>query len=221
MNKVLYWKCDSILLAFWKLWVCFPTQAVASSHYYRAVSVPLWLCLIWLSWECLHYTIHSVSVLVPSLVCFSFFCIFSENDVIKPDVLNCCWYAGDSQIYSPSPKFPQSLDLYFYYPLNISMDMSIWTQLMSPTKCVPPEFLSWWPSQPTQAHQLETFTGLNSFLCLTSQHITPFLLQQSFLNLALSLPFASNLPEPRIWSHIVLGLNSSSISFWLRDRRVI
>lgn len=187
------------------------------------LSPVLWLCLVWLSWECLHYTIPSVSVLLlfhlwSTSLSFVF---FSQNGVMNPDVLNCCWYAGDSQIYSSNPKFPQSLDLYFYYLLTISMDMSIWTQPMSPTKCVPPEFLTWWPSQSTQAHQLETFTGLNSFLNLTSQHITSFPLQQSFLNLTLSLPFASNLPEPGIWSHIVLSLNSSSISSWLRDRRVI
>lgn len=149
----------------------------------------------------LYYTFGVGSYVVPSLVRFSFFCIFPQNGVSNPDVLNCCWYAGDSQMYSSNPKFPQSLDLYFYYPLNISIDLSIWTQVMSPTKCVPPEFLSWWPSQSTQAHQLETFLDLNSFLYLTSQHITSFPLQQSFLNLALSLPFTSNSPEPGIWSH--------------------
>lgn len=125
VNKVLCWKCDSILLAFWKLWVCFPTQAVASSHYYRAVScTPLTLPhLAFLRMPPLYYTFGVGFSVVPSLVCFSFFCIFSKNGVVNPDVLNCCWYAGDSQIYSSNPKFPHSLDLYFYYLLNISMDM--------------------------------------------------------------------------------------------------
>lgn len=141
MNKVLCWKCDSILLAFWKLWVCFPTWAVASSsHHCRAIScTPLTLPhLAFLRMPPLYYTytIPSVSVLM-------LFHLWSASlsSVFFPKMVSSILMssiAADMLVIpkyiAPIPKFPQSLDLYFYYPLNISMDMSIWTQVMSPNK---------------------------------------------------------------------------------------
>lgn len=143
---------------------------MASSHHYRATSCTFCLTLPCLTWGYLyHIPAFGVGVsVVPSLVHIS--PIYSQNVVTHPDVLNCCWCAGDFHIQL-QPHRPQSLHLYLCYPLDISTDMSKWTQLM-PLTCS-----SWNPCpgdlhhKSTLAHQLETFRGLTSFCVLLAYFI--------------------------------------------------
>lgn len=119
---------------------------------------------------------------------------------------------------SPSPISLQSLDLCFYYSPDISMDMSIWTQCISPTSWIPilVTFTIYIGSSARNIYGLKSLP--KSYYSADQIHSTP----TTFLEFSPSpLCLCSSSQEHGIWSQVVLGLNPSSTTFWLCDRRVI
>lgn len=89
---------------------------------------------------------HASSIGTPnvlSLVHFSLLSVYSPNSVIHPMSSPVTDMLLTPSIYISSPNFLQSLGLYFYHSLNISLAMSAGIQLISSTKCGCPEFQSW------------------------------------------------------------------------------
>lgn len=87
-----------------------PTQTMASSsHHYRAASCTSLSSLTLLCPTLLRIPplLLMSSVLVLPLFYLQFTSLsYFPDGVIHPDVLNCHWYGGDSQIYICSPNFP-------------------------------------------------------------------------------------------------------------------
>lgn len=112
----------------------------------------------------------------------------------------------------------QALDLCFYHPLDISMDMSIWTQFISPTSWIP-ILITFTIYIGPPARNICGLTSLPiSYYSVDHIHSIPTI----FLEFGPSpLCLYSSSQEHGIWSQVVLGLNPSSTTFWLRDRRVI
>lgn len=79
--------------------------------------------------------VHAFSVGAPSVLSSVHF-----SSLFTPQVVSSIWMSLTYydmlvilKYVFPSPTSLQSLDLHFYYPLDMSMDMSMWTQFISPT----------------------------------------------------------------------------------------
>ena len=160
---------------------------------------------------------HAFSVGAPGVLSSVHF-----SSLFTPQMVSSIWMSLTDfdmlvilKYVSPSPTSFQSLDLCFYYPL----DMSIWTQFIASTSWIP---------------LLVTFTiyigsparniyGLKSppLSYYSADHIHPT--STIFLEFGPSPSpcLYSSSQEHGIWNQVVLGLNPSSTTFWLLDRRVI
>lgn len=122
---------------------------------------------------------------------------------------------------SPSPIALQSLDLHFYYPLDMSVDMSIWTPFIPPPLEVHSTFTIYIGSPARNIYGLKSLPI--SYHSEVHIHSTSISIPTIFLEFgpSPSLCLYSSSQEHGIWNQVVLGLHPSSTTFWLCDRRVI
>jgi len=125
-----------------------PTQAMAfSSHHYRAASYTF----PFLTLPCSTLLRIPPLLLLPSVLVLPVFHLWftSLSSMFTPQMMSSILMSSiDTDMLvilkhiSPATISLQILDLY-YHPLDITMDIPIWTQLISRIKCVPPEFQLW------------------------------------------------------------------------------